>query len=104
MKRFNHAASTGWALNKNHINLACTVCHKKGKEFTALDNKCISCHPDWNSMSFNHKVTGLVLNETHSEFECGDCHLNKDFSKKPSCENCHDDKSFPKDKPGTLVN
>jgi len=104
MKRFNHAASTGWALNKNHINLACTVCHKKGKEFTALDNKCISCHPDWNSMSFNHKVTGLVLNETHSEFECGDCHLNKDFSTKPSCENCHDDKSFPKDKPGTLVN
>ena len=28
---------------------------------------------------------------------------NKDYSKKPSCEGCHDDMSYPQNKPGKLV-
>ncbi len=49
------------------------------------------------------KLQDLELDETHIEFDCGDCHENEDFSKKPSCEGCHDDKIFPESKPGKLV-
>ena len=86
------------------MKLKCAACHTKSKGFVKLDNKCVSCHPDWNSDKFNHNVTGLVLDEIHLELDCIDCHLNKDFNLKPSCVNCHDDKNFPKDKPGVLVN
>ena len=104
MKPFDHSLRTGWALNKNHLKLECTACHTKDKGFTKLENECVSCHRNWNSETFDHKVTGLMLDEIHIEFDCSDCHLDRDFSRRPSCGNCHDDKNFPNNKPGKLVN
>ena len=73
-------------------------CHYK-----KLDNKCISCHQNWSNTTFKHSVTGLQLNETHSDLSCEDCHIDRNFAVKPSCNNCHEDYSFPKQKPGKLV-
>lgn len=102
MKPFDHGFRTDWILNKYHIKLSCLNCHKKSTRFEKLDTKCISCHSDWNSKSFNHKITGLVFDDNHSDLACDDCHLEKDFEKKPSCTNCHDDKSYPANLPGRM--
>lgn len=99
---FNHKISTGWALNKFHIDLQCAKCHG-GNKFTRLNNSCTSCHKDFVAGSFNHAKTGLKLDEIHAELDCGDCHAENKFSNKPDCSSCHDDKSFPKDKPGVNI-
>lgn len=104
MGPFNHKISTGWALNRFHEKLECTKCHGNTKKFIKPDKNCTSCHKNFVTGSFKHEKTGLKLDEIHSEFDCSDCHLEGDFNKKPSCENCHDEKSFPKDKPGKLLN
>jgi hypothetical protein len=101
--QFDHSKKTGWALNKFHINLTCSKCHGSSLPYKKLNNKCEGCHQTWNSENFKHTITGLQLNETHSEFGCEDCHLEKNFSVKPSCINCHDDYNYPKQKPGKLV-
>lgn len=102
-KPFNHQARTGFNLKNYHAKLNCVQCHKTKNIFTGLNSSCTSCHLGWNVRTFNHKVTGFSLDEVHIEFDCGDCHAGEDFSKKPSCENCHDDKSYPDEKPGKLV-
>ena len=99
---FNHEISTGWALNRFHEKLECIKCHINNN-FVKLDNKCTGCHKNFTATSFNHNVTGLKLNETHSALECSDCHIENNFAVEPSCKNCHDDKSFPKDKPGNMI-
>ena len=68
-----------------------------------MDTECTSCHKDWSTGSFVHKVTGLALDITHSEFDCEDCHENRNFTAKPTCSNCHDDIKFPKFKTGRIV-
>jgi len=103
MGPFNHFVTTGFKLKSYHEKLECTSCHQSARVFTGLNSSCSNCHSGWNSSNFNHKVTGLELDETHVEFDCGDCHLEEDFSKKPTCENCHDDKTFPESKPGKIV-
>jgi len=100
---FDHGKQTGWALNKNHINLSCSKCHGAKLPYKKLDNKCFSCHKNWNADNFKHSVTGLQLDETHSGFGCEDCHLESNFAVKPSCTNCHDDFVYPKQKPGKMV-
>jgi DnaJ-class molecular chaperone len=102
MEKFDHASSTGWALNKFHQKLECAKCHGNKTKFTKLNNDCLSCHKNFEDGTFNHKVTGLELDDIHKEAGCTDCHQTKNFSK-PACTNCHEDKSFPKDKPGKLV-
>jgi hypothetical protein len=101
---FNHKISTGWELNRFHEKLECAKCHGSAKKFIKPNKNCTSCHKDFTANAFKHEKTGLKLDEIHTELDCFDCHLEGDFSKKPSCENCHDDKNFPKDKPGKLVN
>jgi hypothetical protein len=100
---FNHKIRTGFVLKSYHADLSCSSCHQTKNVFTGLSSSCISCHSGWNSKTFDHKVTGLALDEIHIEFDCGDCHIGENFSKNPSCENCHDDKNYPEDKPGKLV-
>lgn len=100
---FNHKANTGWALSGYHEKLDCSKCHGSGGKFTKLDKNCTSCHKDFAPGTFNHEKTGLKLDELHSELDCGDCHTDNDFSIKPDCTACHDDKNYPADKPGTLV-
>jgi hypothetical protein len=102
MDPFDHKVSTGWALNRFHEKLECAKCHSNNT-FTKLNNSCVSCHKNFVAGSFNHSVTDLKLDEIHADFECGDCHIEENFANKPDCSNCHDDKSYPKDKPGSTV-
>ncbi len=100
---FDHQKQTGWALNRFHINLSCSKCHGDKMPYKKLDNKCTSCHNNWSNETFKHSVTGLELNETHAELSCEDCHIDRNFAVKPSCDNCHENYSFPKRKPGKLI-
>ena len=100
---FDHAKKTGWALNKYHINLSCVKCHGSNLPNRKVANKCSSCHQNWSNENFKHSVTGLQLDEIHYEFSCEDCHIDKNFAVKPNCNNCHEDFSFPKQKPGKVV-
>ena len=100
---FNHFVSAGWKLNKFHIKLACTKCHGISGEFKKLNTRCVSCHNDFKPGKFDHRITDIVLDETHKEASCEDCHVNKNFGSAPTCTNCHDDKSFPKNVPGNYL-
>jgi hypothetical protein len=104
LERFDHERKTGWALNKYHIILSCEKCHGSKIPYKTLDKNCISCHGEWNSENFKHSVTGLQLDEVHIELSCEDCHIDKNFAVKPSCDGCHEGFSFPKNKPGKLIN
>jgi Class III cytochrome C family len=103
MGPFNHKINTGWALNRFHEKLECTKCHGSGNQFTKLNNSCISCHKNFAAGSFKHETIGLKLDEIHTELDCGDCHSENNFGNKPDCSGCHDDKSYPKDKPGNII-
>jgi len=102
-ERFDHEKRTGWALNKFHIKLSCAKCHGLKVPYSKRDNKCTSCHNAWTNENFKHSITGLQLNETHLQLNCEDCHAESNFAAKPVCSNCHDNFSFPKQKPGKLV-
>jgi hypothetical protein len=57
----------------------------------SLDNRCVSCHPaGWDAKKFDHRVTGVVLNDVHREVDCEACHASGPGSK-PTCDGCHDD-------------
>ena len=103
MEPFNHKNATGWALNRFHEKLNCAKCHGTTGQFAKLNNSCTSCHKDFKSGAFNHAKTGLKLDEIHTELECGDCHTDNNFTKAPDCSSCHDDKSYPQQKPGTMI-
>ncbi|GAB4296231.1 MAG: hypothetical protein Kow0098_19230 [Ignavibacteriaceae bacterium] len=98
--RFNHFASSGWALKDYHLKLQCSSCHTKKNVFTGLSNDCTSCHRDWSAENFEHSVTGLILDETHSEFGCDFCHTDLKFNLKPDCNNCHEGYDYPDKLPG----
>ncbi|MGB5531237.1 MAG: cytochrome c3 family protein [Ignavibacteriaceae bacterium] len=103
LEPFNHKIRTGFELKSYHAELSCSRCHQTKAVFTGLISSCTSCHSGWNSNTFDHKITGLDLDDIHLEFDCGDCHIGEDFLKSPSCENCHDDLAYPDFKPGKLV-
>ncbi len=103
LESFDHAKKTGWALSKHHIILACSKCHGSKLPYKKLDKKCSSCHQGWNKDTFKHSVTGLQLDETHSDLGCEDCHSENNYAEKPSCTNCHENYVYPKQKPGKLV-
>ena len=100
---FEHLRSTGWAIKSYHSKLTCQKCHGTSIPFANVDRNCASCHKDWNAETFKHEITGLKLDETHESFECTDCHAENNYSVKPNCANCHEDYSFPKMKPGKLI-
>jgi hypothetical protein len=99
---FNHLASTGFNLSSYHSKLSCVRCHTTQGKFIGLSKNCNTCHGTWTKEKFNHKVTGLVLNEIHIEFDCESCHTNPTYAK-PECATCHDDYTFPKFIPGKKV-
>jgi hypothetical protein len=99
---FNHLTRTGWQLNKFHAKLACTGCHAEKGKFSEMSTDCSSCHSKWTGQNFDHKITGLVLDETHTGNDCESCHIQKDFTK-PVCNNCHDETyKYPDKRPGKL--
>lgn len=103
MGSFNHAQRTGFDLGKNHNKLKCEICHKTTGKFTGLDKNCTSCHQNFVLGKFKHQVTGLMLDDTHNEFECSSCHPNNNFSGKVVCSECHEGFIYPAKKPGKLV-
>jgi len=102
-KPFDHFTSTGWQLKSYHQKLSCAKCHSDKKKFEKLNRNCQNCHGVWNTETFDHKVTGLSLDENHSAFDCSECHIDNDFSKSPVCTNCHDDFNYPVQKPGKIL-
>lgn len=99
---FDHKVRTGWELNKFHVKLSCSKCHTGKGQFTKLNSECSSCHSKWTAETFDHKITGLQLDETHAPNECDVCHTEKNF-KKPVCSNCHENYNYPDKKPGKLI-
>jgi hypothetical protein len=103
MKPFNHNARTGWALTNYHQDLSCRKCHQNRTNYSDIEKGCNDCHFEWNSENFDHKVTGLILDEDHIGNDCEDCHIEKNFGINPTCTNCHDDKNYPEHKPGKII-
>ncbi len=99
---FNHKEKTGFDIAKFHGKLSCERCHTTKGKFTGLKDDCALCHGSWTQENFNHKITGVALDETHSELECDNCHKEKNYSN-PVCTDCHDDKSYPKNVPGKRI-
>jgi hypothetical protein len=100
---FDHARSSGWALRPYHARLACAKCHGDTGTFPGLKRECLSCHTTFESGKFNHAVTGLKLDDTHSAVDCIECHTNKAFGAAPTCAGCHPDKTYPAFKPGRVA-
>ncbi|HOX27013.1 MAG TPA: cytochrome c3 family protein [Candidatus Krumholzibacteria bacterium] len=101
--RFDHRASAGWNLEPFHTKVACTTCHGQTPSFRTPTGECADCHIHWKLGSFDHRVTGLVLNEAHREIDCENCHLDRAFQATPSCEACHDEPMLPQRLPGSRV-
>jgi len=101
---WSHDKSTSFALKHYHDKLPCESCHTRKNQFDKISIECRDCHKDWKKGNFNHKVTGLILDDNHKELDCEDCHDAKKFTTKPTCSNCHDDKFFPKYLPGKIIN
>lgn len=99
---FDHKLSTGFDISKFHSKLSCIRCHTVKGKYTGLVSECVSCHGVWNMDNFKHRITGLELDEVHLTLECGFCHKEITY-QKPICTDCHEDKVFPKEKPGKLV-
>ncbi len=100
---FSHRTATGWDTSPYHGMIACASCHPAGRRITGPDGTCNSCHESWNEETFAHAVVGLALDEEHVEQECADCHMGRRFEEPPTCEECHDEKKYPRDKPGKTV-
>jgi hypothetical protein len=71
--------------------------------FEKLASACTSCHARWSPQTFKHEITGMRLSETHRELDCESCHAEKNFAAAPTCAGCHDDKTYPREKPGTAI-
>ena len=71
------------------------------------DRECNACHTPWPPESFDHGVTGQLLDEVHAEAACDDCHPAGRFDTAPSCTECHDVEddgiAFPARRPGEVV-
>ncbi len=100
---FNHDKSTGFVLGHYHQDVDCNNCHSSVSNFITPSTNCTGCHIHWELGVFDHSVTGLVLNDDHIEEECEVCHLDRNFRAVPTCENCHDDITYPDELPGDSV-
>lgn len=100
---FSHARRTGFDLGRFHSLLACSRCHGAKRNYSGLSSNCRTCHSQWETGSFDHRVTGMKLDDTHSAIECASCHIENEYGRKPTCSSCHDDKSYPGATPGLRV-
>ncbi len=81
---------------KEDFHQNCSKCHD-------TEDDCSKCHSDESREGFNHRTTGLILDEIHTDLECEICHEDGDYSR-PSCVGCHGDEvRYPDIIPGELV-
>lgn len=85
----------------------CIVCHSNIHESKISrkffdENKCQSCHStlSWNTVKFDHHLTGFDLLGAHKKVACSDCHIKKSADGKleqhftdltGNCSQCHND-------------
>ncbi len=87
---FTHK-ETGWPLAPYHTALHCQDCHGYMVKLSKLQSECSACHkPEWEPDDFDHKITGVELDELHSEAACANCHV-EGMGKPATCSECHDD-------------
>jgi hypothetical protein len=100
---FDHSRQTRFKLGAFHKDLPCKNCH--GRKFKRLKpgRACVDCHASWTPETFDHKVTGLLLNEIHREIDCEECHAGRAYDEKPGCTACHEDLAYPAAVPGKRV-
>jgi hypothetical protein len=101
--KFEHTRTVGWALDPYHSGVECQTCHGSPQSFRTPSDRCTACHIHWEVGQFDHAVTGVILNDDHIDLECVDCHSGRDFSRTPSCTDCHDDAMLPDYLPGERV-
>jgi hypothetical protein len=88
---FSHD-QTSWQLKPYHQELHCLKCHVDGVHESRPETDCEKCHVDgWDGSTFDHAITGVLLDEVHINAGCIDCHTDG-VGKKASCKECHDDK------------
>ena len=90
---FRHA-DTGWGLKIYHAYVKCSSCHdRRGSRLRKpASHECTSCHADgWDPEKFRHDVTRVMLDETHRDADCADCHAGGIGVAPASCDECHDD-------------
>ena len=91
---FDHGLSTGWSLKPFHTELDCNSCHGDPQSFKHPEATCTTCHIHWEVGSFDHAVTRVILDENHVDEDCDSCHIDMDFTVTPSCDDCHDEKTW----------
>lgn len=112
-KRFDHAATAGFALVGGHAAVAggCAACHKARSYLTAVPD-CATCHRDVHkgafgsactnchsartrfkeiSGTFDHRKAAFQLTGSHTTVACAKCHVNNVLKgiKFASCASCH---------------
>ena len=98
---FSHLKRTNFRTDRYHQDLPCSACHDLKFKRPKPDRACNVCHQLWTHETFDHKVTGLILDENHLEIDCASCHSGQIFDGKPDCSSCHDDDIvYPTNKPG----
>lgn len=93
--KFNHDTSTNFRLGHFHADVDCNRCHSSVKDFRIPSTNCLFCHDGWIVGDFDHVIAGLTLSDDHSEEDCESCHIDNDFSVEPTCDNCHDEITYP---------
>ena len=113
-----------FALNGAHLAIPCFDCHKKTDrwEFRRIGKSCNNCHEDihaavldqkyypdkqcsachkdsrWSDISFDHALTGYLLEGAHGKQSCSSCHFkageqglrSQQFSQlSADCLDCH---------------
>ena len=115
--KFDHTASTRFALTGAHAAVACALCHVNNV-FTGTPQQCAGCHmPDfrkttnpnhvsagfpqdcslchttllWTGAKFDHTAsTKFPLTGAHATVDCAQCHANGVFAGTPTaCSGCH---------------
>ncbi len=107
---YDHS-TTGYELIGKHLETACLDCHED-KTYLGAPDTCYGCHEDddshngrsgkecetchspvsWDDTSFDHnRDTDFLLDGSHDELECGDCHSEKPFDDELeiACISCH---------------
>ncbi len=114
--RFDHNASTRFALTGAHTIARCDQCHVAGryagtpqdcyschlKDFEATRNPdhkngnfptdCTGCHTtnNWQDAKFNHSLTRFPLTGAHASLACARCHTGTSLSAAAvACASCH---------------
>ena len=107
---FNHA-TTNFALEGGHKQVACASCHLPGKKYREAPHACVDCHFDgqphkgnlgrecqnchvvqgWKKVAvFDHDKTKFSLKGAHAKLECLSCHVGEIYKGlSMACNDCH---------------